>query len=195
TGDPALMLTQGAGSVTAEDLQRIREALGLNQPFLLQYWDFISGMLHGDFGRSFLGSAPVSSLLATALPATLWLAFCSLVISLVISIPLGVHAAVHRNSWADQLIRVLSLVGLSFPNFWLAMMLVLLFAIVYPVFPPSGMMGFSSVVLPALTMGIILSATTVRLVRTSMLETLNTQYVMVVRSKGLRESVVLYKHA
>lgn len=195
TGDPALMLTQGAGSVTAEDLQRIREALGLNQPFLLQYWDFISGMLHGDFGRSFLGSAPVSSLLATALPATLWLAFCSLVISLVISIPLGVHAAVHRNSWADQLIRVLSLVGLSFPNFWLAMMLVLLFAIVYPVFPPSGMMGFSSVVLPALTMGIILSATTVRLVRTSMLETLNTQYIMVVRSKGLRESVVLYKHA
>jgi peptide/nickel transport system permease protein len=102
---------------------------------------------------------------------------------------------VHQGSWSDQTIRILTLVGLSFPNFWLALMLVLLFAIIYPVFPPSGMTDAASVVLPALTMGIILSATTVRLVRTSMLETLNAQYIMVVRSKGLKERTVLYKHA
>lgn len=195
TGDPALMLAQGAGSVTEQDLQNIREGLGLNQPFLFQYWQFISGLFVGDFGRSFLGGASVGGLIAGALPATLWLTFCSLAFSLIVSIPLGIHAAVHRGKWSDQLIRIFSLVGLSFPNFWLAIMLVLLFAIIYPVFPPSGMTGINSVVLPALTMGIILSATTVRLVRTSMLETLSTQYIMVVRSKGLKERNVLYKHA
>lgn len=195
TGDPALMLAQGAGSVTEADLRHIREALGLNQPFMVQYGQFLWGMLHGDFGRSFLGGAEVGGLVAVALPATLWLAFCSLAFSLVISIPLGVHAAVHQGAWSDQLIRILTLIGLSFPNFWLALMLVLLFAIIYPIFPPSGMSGVDSVVLPALTMGVILSATTVRLVRTSMLETLNAQFIMVVRAKGLKERAVLYKHA
>lgn len=195
TGDPALMLAQGAGSVTEADLQHIRQALGLDRPFLAQYGQFLWGMLHGDFGRSFLGGASVGTLLATALPATLWLTLCSLVFSLVIAIPLGVHAAVHQGGRADQIIRILTLVGLSFPNFWLALMLVLLLAIVYPIFPPSGMDGIASVVLPALTMGIILSATTVRLVRTAMLETLGAQYIMVVRAKGLKERTVLYKHA
>lgn len=195
TGDPALMLVQGAGNVTAEDLNQIRESLGLNRPFLVQYWDFLSGMVVGDFGQSFLGGAAVSGLIATALQATLWLAFCSIVFSLLISIPLGIHAAVHEGSWSDQCIRVFSLTGLSFPNFWLAMMLVLVFAIIFPIFPPSGMTGISSVVLPAFTMAVILSATTIRLVRTSMLEILNSQYITVVRSKGLKERVVLYKHA
>lgn len=195
TGDPALMLAQGAGSVTEADLENIRQGLGLNQPFIWQYWDFISGLLVGNFGRSFLGGTSVARLIADALPATLWLALCSLAFSLIVSIPLGVHAAVHRGKWSDQTIRVLSLIGLSFPNFWLGIMLVLLFAITFPLFPPSGMDGVRSVVLPALTMGIILSATTIRLVRTSMLETLSTQYIMVVRSKGLKEWVVLYKHA
>lgn len=195
TGDPAMMLAQGAGSVTEQDLENIRESLGLNQPFLLQYWHFISGLAVGEFGRSFLGGASVGGLIAGALPATLWLTLCSLVFSLVVSIPLGIHAAVHKGKWSDQLIRIFSLIGLSFPNFWLAIMLVLLFAIVFPIFPPSGMQGIDSVVLPAVTMGIILSATTLRLVRTSMLETLSTQYIMVLRSKGLKERTVLYKHA
>ncbi|MBP6018108.1 MAG: ABC transporter permease [Burkholderiaceae bacterium] len=195
TGDPAMMLAQGAGSVTEQDLENIRESLGLNQPFLLQYWQFISGLAVGEFGRSFLGGASVGGLIASALPATLWLTLCSLIFSLVVSIPLGIHAAVHKGKWSDQLIRIFSLIGLSFPNFWLAIMLVLLFAIVFPIFPPSGMQGIDSVVLPAVTMGIILSATTLRLVRTSMLETLSTQYIMVLRSKGLKERTVLYKHA
>jgi peptide/nickel transport system permease protein len=148
-----------------------------------------------DFGRSFLGGTPVSMLIGKALPATLSLAFTSLVVSIVISIPLGIKAATAKGKWADQMIRILSLVGLSFPNFWLATMLVLLFAIALPWLPPSGMDGIASFILPAVTMGVILTATNVRLVRTAMLETLQSQYIMVARAKGLSENAVLYKHA
>jgi peptide/nickel transport system permease protein len=195
TGDPAVMLAQGAGSVTEEDLQRIRIALGLDRPFLVQYLGFLQGLLTGDLGRSFLGNTPVTLLVGRALPATLLLAFVSLLASIVLSIPLGIHAAVHKGRAVDQMIRILSLVGLSFPNFWLAMMMVLVFSIALGWLPPSGMEDASSLVMPAATMAIILTATNVRLVRTAMLETLSAQYVMVARSKGLRERVVLYKHA
>jgi len=195
TGDPALMLTQGAGSVTEEDLQRIRTALGVDQPFLVQYFSFLKGLLTLDFGRSFLGGTPVSRLIADALPATLLLALISMVVSIVLSIPLGIKAATARGKWADQAIRILSLVGLSFPNFWLAIMLVLLFSITLNWLPPSGMGGIESYIMPAVTMGVILTATNVRLVRTAMLETLQSQYIMVARAKGLSESKVLYKHA
>ncbi|KAA0911269.1 ABC transporter permease [Pusillimonas sp. ANT_WB101] len=195
TGDPALMLTQGAGSVTEADLVRIREGLGLNQPFLVQYLSFIKGIFTLDFGRSFLGGTQVSLLIKDALPATLMLAFASMAVSIVLSIPLGIKAAVSRGKWSDQLIRIVSLVGLSFPNFWLGTMLVLIFAISLQWLPPSGMSGFTSFIMPAATMGIILTATNVRLVRTAMLETLQSQYIMVARAKGLSENTVLYKHA
>ncbi len=194
TGDPAVMLTANAMNITAEDLARIREALGLNQPFIHQYLSFMGGLLTGDLGTSFFRGS-VAQLIGIALPATLILAFSSMLVSILLSIPLGIHAATHRGGLADQLIRVLSLVGLSFPNFWLGMMLVLLFSIVLPVFPASGFAGPASLVLPAVTIGVILTAINVRLVRTTMLETLSAQYIMVARSKGLRERVVVYKHA
>lgn len=195
TGDPAVMLAQGAGSITEADLARIREALGLNQSFLAQYIGFLRGLVVGDFGRSFMGGTPVSDLISRALPATLALAFASLFISIVVSIPLGIKAAVSRGKWPDQMIRIFSLVGLSFPNFWLAIMLVLVLSITFNLLPPSGMEGFSSFIMPAATMGIILTATNVRLVRTTMLDTLRSQYIMVARAKGLSNNVVLYKHA
>jgi peptide/nickel transport system permease protein len=195
TGDPALMLTQGAGSVTEDDLVRIRAGLGLNDPFFVQYAKFLKGFVTLDLGRSFLGGTPVALLVSKALPATLLLAFSSLALSILLSIPLGIAAAVSRGKWLDQLIRVLSLVGLSFPNFWLAIMMVLFFSINLKWLPPSGMEGPLSFIMPTLTMGIILTATNVRLVRTTMLETLQSQYVMVARAKGLSEGVVLYKHA
>jgi peptide/nickel transport system permease protein len=195
SGDPAVMLAQGGGSVTEADLQRIRVGLGLDRPFSEQYFAFVGGMLTGDFGRSFLGGTSVALLIGHALPLTLLLAFVSLAGSLVISIPLGVHAAVRRGRAADQAIRIISLIGLSFPNFWLALMLVLVFAITLGWLPPSGAQEASGLVLPAATLAIILTATNVRLVRSAMLDTLGAQYVMVARSKGLREQVVLYKHA
>jgi peptide/nickel transport system permease protein len=194
SGDPAVMLAQGS-TVTEKDLANIREALGLNRPFYVQYLSFLGGIVTGHMGRSFMGGTSVALLIGHALPLTLELAFVSLAMSLVFSIPLGVHAAVHRGRGADQLIRVVSLIGLSFPNFWLALMLVLVFAIELGWLPPSGAAGGSGLVLPAATLAIILTATNVRLVRSAMLDTLGAQYVMVARSKGLRENVVLYKHA
>ena len=195
SGDPALMLAQGAGSVTEEDLRNIREGLGLERPFAVQYFEFLRGAVVGDLGKSFMGGTPVSRLIADALPATLALALVSLFLSVLVSVPLGIQAAVHKGKGIDQSIRIFSLVGLSFPNFWLAIMLVLLLSITFPLLPPSGWDGPISLVMPALTMAIILSATNVRLVRTSMLETLSAQYIMVARAKGLKDRVVLYKHA
>jgi len=195
TGDPALMISQGSTGITEADLQRIREGLGLNEPFIVQYFNSLLGLLTWSFGNSFVGGTPVNILISKALPATLMLAFTSLILSIVISIPLGIRAAVSRGKWSDQLIRVGSLIGLSFPNFWLATMLVLLLAVTFRLLPPSGMSGFESFIMPTLTMGIILTATNVRLVRTTMLETLSAQYIMVARAKGLSENKVLYKHA
>lgn len=195
SGDPALMLSQGAGSVTEQDLENIRKGLGLDRPFLVQYVDFLRGAVLGDFGLSFMGGTPVARLIGDALPATLALAFVSLLLSVLVSVPLGIQAAVNKGKGVDQFIRIISLVGLSFPNFWLAIMLVLLLSITFPILPPSGWDGAISLVMPALTMAIILSATNVRLVRTAMLETLSAQYIMVARSKGLKDRVVLYKHA
>lgn len=195
TGDPALMIAQGATDITEADLAKIREGLGLNQPFLTQYLATLAGLFTWDFGNSFLGGTPVRQLIAGALPATLLLAFASLAVSILLSIPLGIRAAIRKGKWEDQLIRILSLVGLSFPNFWLATMLVLLFSITLKWLPPSGMSGMASFIMPAVTMGIILTATNVRLVRTSMLEVMQSQYIMVARAKGLSERKVLYKHA
>jgi peptide/nickel transport system permease protein len=194
SGDPAVMLT-GAGTVTEQDLVNIRHGLGLDRPFSVQYLSFIGGMLTGHMGRSFMGGSSVALLVGHALPLTLLLTFVSLALALMASIPLGIHAAVHRGRWADQAIRIVSLVGLSFPNFWLALMLVLVFGVTLGWLPPSGAGGPSSLVMPAVTLAIILTATTVRLVRSTMLETLSAQYIMVARAKGLREWVVLYRHA
>jgi peptide/nickel transport system permease protein len=194
SGDPAVMLT-GAGTVTEQDLANIRHGLGLDRPFSAQYLGFVGGLLTGDMGHSFMGGSSVALLVGQALPLTLLLTFVSLALALMASIPLGVHAAVHHGRWVDQTIRVVSLVGLSFPNFWLALMMVLVFGISLGWLPPSGAEGPSSLVMPAVTMAIILTAATVRLVRSAMLETLSAQYIMVARAKGLREWVVLYRHA
>ncbi|MDL2401377.1 ABC transporter permease [Rhizobium mayense] len=195
SGDPTAMLVSGGGAISEADLQRIRAGLGLDQPFHMQYLNFIGGVIRGDFGKSFFGGTPVWTLIAQALPATLLLSFLSLIISFLISIPLGIHAAVKAGSWSDQIIRIFSLIGLSFPNFWLAIMLVLIFSIKFEWLPSSGFLVYQGLVLPCLTLALILSAVNVRIVRTAMLETLSTQYILVSRAKGLKERVVLYKHA
>ncbi|MFM2476864.1 ABC transporter permease [Celerinatantimonas sp. MCCC 1A17872] len=194
SGDPAVMLA-GSGNLSPQDLDNIRQALGLNQPFWVQYGRFILGLLHGQFGFSFVGHRSVGHMIAQALPATLELAVSSLVLSIIIALPLGMLAAIYRGGKLDQIIRVVSLVGLSFPNFWLALLLVLFFSITLGWLPPSGADSGAGLILPSLTMAIILSAINVRLVRTTMLETLNSQYILVARGKGLSEWQVLFKHA
>ena len=195
SGDPAVAQFQGASAPTAEQLQQIRTALGLDQPVWLQYLHFLGGVLRGDFGTSFRGGTSVGSLIRQALPPTVLLALCSLLLSLALSLPLGVYAAVHRGRLGDQLIRFFTLLGLSFPNFWLGIMLVLIFGVTLRWLPPSGYEGAASLVLPSVTLGLILTSTTVRLLRASLLDVLSSQYVTVARSKGLSERRVLYKHA
>ncbi|WP_019588523.1 ABC transporter permease [Deinococcus apachensis] len=195
SGDPAVAQFQGASAPTAEQLKDIRQALGLDQPFIVQYGRFLGGLVTGNLGTSFRGDTPVRALIWQAMPPTLLLALCSLLISILISLPLGIYAAVHKGRWADQIIRLLSLFGLSFPNFWLGIMLVLIFGVTLRWLPPSGYEGAASLVLPSVTLGLILTSTTVRLLRASLLDVLSSQYVTVARSKGLSERNVLYKHA
>ena len=195
SGDPTTRMISGGGAISEADLQRIRVGLGLDRPFLTQYAEFIGGILRGDFGKSFFGGTSVSGLIAQAMPATFLLAFLSLALSLLISVPLGIYAAVRAGSWPDQAIRALSLIGLSFPNFWLAIMLVLIFSIWLNVLPASGFLAWQSLILPCVTLALILSAINVRIVRTAMLETLSAQFILVARAKGLRTSSVLFKHA
>jgi peptide/nickel transport system permease protein len=195
SGDPTAMLLSGSGDITQADLDRIRASLGIDRPFIVQYLDFLRGLLVGDFGVTFFGRQSVGALIAQALPATLLLALLSLALSLLVSIPLGMYAALRRGSAADHLVRLLSLIGLSFPNFWLAIMLVLIFSIQLHWLPPSGFFTADSLILPAVTLAVILSAINVRLVRTTMLDTLSSQYILVARAKGVREAGVLFRHA
>ncbi len=195
TGDPVAMLTENTTNITVEDLAKIREALGLNDSFLVQYWNFIKGLFSGDLGSSFATQAPVFNLIVSALPATIILAFSSLLLSIVISVPLGIRAAIKKGTFTDQMIRIFSLTGISFPNFWLGSILILVFSVTLKLLPVSGFESLYHLILPTVTIAIILTATNVRLVRNSMLETLSSQYIMVARSKGLSERVVVYKHA
>lgn len=195
SGDPAVAQFQGASAPTAEQLREIRRAMGLDQPFAVQYARFLGGVFTGNFGTSFRGGTSVGALIRQALPPTALLALCSLLVSIVIALPLGVYAAVHKGRWADQVIRLFSLLGLSFPNFWLGIMLVLIFGVLLRWLPPSGYEGPASIILPSVTLGLILTSTTVRLLRAALLDVLSSQYVTVARSKGLSERTVLYKHA
>lgn len=194
TGDPAVMMLRESANVTPEDLARIREGLGLNQPFIVQYWEFMTGFVTGDFGMSFF-RGPIAPIVSDALGATLLLALTSLAVSLLISIPLGIYAARNRGSFGDQVVRILSLAGLSFPNFWLGIMLILIFSVTLGWLPASGLQGLESLIMPAVTIGVILTSTNLRIVRTTMLDTLSAQFIMVARAKGLSERSVIYKHA
>jgi peptide/nickel transport system permease protein len=195
SGDPVVALFQGASAPNKTDLERIRKALGVDRPFLVQYLEFVGGLLTGNLGKSFRNDQPVSALINEKIPGTLVLAASSLTFSIVVSVPLAIASAVRKGRWLDRLVRLGSLIGLSFPNFWLAIMMILIFGVNLRWLPPSGFEDWRSVVMPAVTLGLILTATNVRLLRAALLEVLSSQYIIVARSKGLLERVVLYKHA
>lgn len=196
SGDPtALMLGDGAGSITAAELADLRARLGVDQPFWVQFQTYVFNLFQGDLGTSFYTKMPVADMVIEALPETLLLAVLALLLSVVISLPAGIYAAVNKGRWPDQLLRVISLIGLSFPNFWLGLIFVLIFSVTLGWLPASGNEGLSSLILPTVTLGLILATTNIRLVRTTMLDTLGSQYITVARGKGVSEKVVLYKHA
>jgi len=192
-GDPILqMLGEGA---PAADIQAARHAYGLDRPLGDQYLHYWKGVLHGDLGPSLRFNQNVGTLIAKRYPYTLQLAFAALLVAIILSIPAGIRSARHRNRWDDRFLSVVSLFGLSFPNFALGPILLLLVAVKIGWLPVSGSGSLAHLVLPAITMGSALAAILTRMVRTSMLEELGQDYIRTARAKGLPERTVVYRHA
>jgi peptide/nickel transport system permease protein len=193
SGDPVvLMLPEDA---TAEDMAALREALNLDKPFYVQFGTYLWNVLQGDFGDSFRYKQDALKLVLERLPATFELAAASMVIAIVIAIPLGVLSATHKNSVLELFVTTGTVLGKAMPHFWVGIMLVLLFGIELQWFPVSGSGTFAHLILPAATLGTSVAAYIARLTRSSLLESLNQDYVRTARSKGLKRSVVVYKHA
>jgi ABC-type dipeptide/oligopeptide/nickel transport system permease component len=192
-GDPvAQMLGEGA---TAGDIAVLRHQYGLDLPLGVQYARYWRGVLHGDLGHSLRLNDAVTHLIATRYPYTLELTVAAIALALVLAVPAGVVAALHRGRWRDNAVGVVSLFGLSFPAFALGPIAILFFSIKLGWLPVSGAGSPAHLVLPAVTMGSALAAILTRMVRTAMLEELGQDYVRTARAKGLPEHTVLYRHA
>jgi ABC-type dipeptide/oligopeptide/nickel transport system permease component len=192
-GDPILQML-GEGAPPA-DIETTRHIYGLDLPLGRQYVNYWKGVLHGDLGPSLRYNQNVSRLIAQRYPYTLQLTVAALMVAIVLSIPAGVRSAQRRNRWDDRALSVISLFGLSFPNFALGPVLILFFSIELGWLPVSGSGSFAHLVLPAITMGSALAAILTRMVRTSMLEELGQDYIRTARAKGLPERTVVYRHA
>ncbi len=192
-GDPVeLMLGEYA---LPADKAMLRSELGLDQSIGVQYIHFLKGLVHRDLGYSFAYQTPVSSILMERFPATLELAVVSLLIALLIAFPLGIAAALRPNSIQDHLCRGFSLLGVSIPNFWLGPLLILIFSIGLNLLPVSGREGFTSLVLPAITLGISLSGILSRMIRSSLMDALSEEYIRAAHARGLSIPRVILKHA
>jgi ABC-type dipeptide/oligopeptide/nickel transport system permease component len=192
-GDPVQqMLGEGA---RAEDLQQLRHSLGLDQPVPTQYAHYLAGVLRGDLGESFRFQEPVARVVLSHYPATLELALVALLVCAAIGIPAGLLAAERRGASTDHAIGVLTLFGLSVPNFALGPVLILVFSVILGWLPVSGRGGPEHLILPSVTLGAALAAILTRMVRTSVIEELSSDYVRTARAKGLSESAVLFRHA
>jgi len=192
-GDPILQMLGEGAPVT--DVQAARHAYGLDLSLGRQYLNYWEGVLRGDLGPSLRFNQSVTRLIAQRYPYTLQLTLAALVVAVLLSVPAGVRSAQRRNRWDDRLLSVVSLFGLSFPNFALGPILILFFAIYLGWLPVSGSGSVAHLVLPAITMGGALAAILTRMVRTSMLEELGQDYIRTARAKGLSERTVVYRHA
>ena len=193
-GDPVRMIL--GDSAEPEAIEAMREEMGLNDPVLVQYGRYMVNLLHGDMGTSYTNQRPVAHEVFSRVPATFELALVSAVVSILIAIPLGVVAAVKQNTLFDNLSMVLSLVGISMPAFWLALMLMLVFSLRLGWFPVQGNSdGWRSFVLPSIAIGFMNMAAIARTTRSSMLETIRQDYIRTTRSKGISEGEVIMHHA
>ena len=208
-GDPVETIAGASGGMDEKLQAELRAQYGLDQPLPVQLGIYLGKVLRGDLGYSYFFNLPVSGLIAERVPATLALVLTSVLAAFLIGTTLGVLSSRRPNGWLSQTINVLSLVGFAAPVFWLGMLLVILLASVFPVFPVSGMRGIASdgrgladvmdvlhhLVLPSLTLGLVYLAQYSRLSRAAMLDVLGADYIRTARAKGLSERVVLYKHA
>jgi peptide/nickel transport system permease protein len=198
-GDPARAILGDYAS--KEAVEALRERMGLNKPLWQQYFEFLVGLARGDLGKSMINGFSVAKQVAYALPYTIELTLSGIVFGAALGVPLGIYTALRRNRLADYLGRIFSLAGLSFPTFYLGILLILTFAVWLKLFPVVGGGDLNNLgdnlrhlVLPGLTLGLIMTAYVTRMSRSSILNVLNEDYVKTARSKGLRERIVLYKH-
>ena len=193
SGDVAVALA-GEGA-RPEDIENIRHLYGLDRPLIVQYLDWLNGMLHGNFGQSLYFKTGVIDLIGSKFPTTGILALCALVFALTISIPLGVAAAVRPNSWIDRLCLSLAVLGQAVPNFFFALILVLLFAVLFPILPVSGSEGWRNFVMPSVALGYYVAPAFMRLVRAGMIDVLASDYIRTARANGLSNASIIFKHA
>ena len=191
--DPAeLMLKASGGIVTQAEIDSLRESLGLNEPFLKQYFNWLIGCLHGDFGNSYITNKPVTQTLLNAVLPTVELAVSSLLFTLIVSIPLGILSAVKRNKIADYIIRILSFIGSAVPGFFLALILIYIFSIKLKILPAYGDKQASSIIMPTITLGLGMTCKYIRQIRAAILEELEKPYVIGARSRGIKENTIVY---
>ena len=194
TATAIIIQTQGEEAVNEATLAAVREKFDLERPVIVQYFDWLGHIFTGDFGISYKYNLPVLDMLKARLPNTLALGFLACAISLLIALPLGVLSALRHNRVFDHLCRLITLSLASFPGFWLAIMGIVFFSIRLGVLPTSGMNSPNSIILPALTLSVGMTASAMRMMRSSTLDVLNQDYMIVARAKGLSKREVMMKH-
>ena len=195
-GDPVRQMIAGNEDiiVSQQEIDALRHELGLNKPFIFQYLDWLGRAVQGDFGFSYMVKKPVVEQLMESLPATVILALASTVFMLVVSIPAGIYSAVKHGSVFDYIVRGLTFIGVSVPNFWMGLMLLWIFGLKLRLLPiVGGRVSLETLILPALTLGIVMASKFTRQVRTAVLEELNQDYVVGARARGMSESHILWK--
>jgi peptide/nickel transport system permease protein len=192
-GDPVdLML---GDSALGTDRETLRNQLGLNDPLIVQYLRYFGDLLQGDWGTSLFSKKPVFEEIMERVPATMELMFGAMVVTILVAMPLGLIAAVNKGTWIDQGAMIFSLLGVSLPNFWLGPMLILLLSIHFDLLPVNERGGLEHLILPALTLGTSLASILARITRSSVVETLQAEYIRTARSKGISGLRILFRHA
>lgn len=191
-GDPVMTMLPENASI--EQQEALRESLGLNDPFFVQYFRYVGGMLTGDMGTSYVTKLDVFDVFMGRLPMTLALGGTALIISVIISIPLGIWTALNQNTWKDTLGTVFALFGVSMPNFWLGLMLIIIFSVTLGWLPTGGSSGIKYLILPATTVGLGLAALITRTTRSAMLDVLRQDYMTTAKAKGASRKRVIYRH-
>ena len=193
SGDPTDLYRTALSS--EEDIARIRHNLGLDKSIPEQYWIFVSGLAQGDLGESLVKHRPVTDMILERLPNTLALAGAAFFVSMLLALFLGILGATKRDTFLDNGVKFVAVLGQALPGFWVAIMAILVFSVYWQIFPPSGTGSFLHYVLPVATIAFFLLPGMMRLVRSSMLDVLDSEYIKLARIKGLPERIVIWKHA